>query len=195
MMNAMMLTSSVCKFLLANSPGRSGEEVDVVSGDGLFSWQSLPTLGFPNASFVADWFHLFNFGLLDRFGSHGFSLLEVHLFQMINTKSERFFDSALSNARTTLQNETIQDNKLMAKLEQFSLEKETYAQFYLDKIRGTQSLCGSTASEQNHSSALRDLNNGERSQNKYCEQPMTLAKDLFERQDVHVHRWNKALYD
>ena len=48
--------------------------------------------------------------------------------------------------------------------------------------------------EQNHSSVLINLNDGIRGINEYCEQPMTLVKDLHIRQNVHVKKWDRQLY-
>ena len=66
----------MCVFLLANSPGRTPEEVHVVAGDGFFNQIVINEFGSPNAKFVSDWFHSFKTGLTDRFGDHGCSLIE-----------------------------------------------------------------------------------------------------------------------
>ena len=49
-------------------------------------------------------------------------------------------------------------------------------------------------SEQNHSSTLCFLNDGHTKNNKYCEQPITLVKDLFARQQRHVVIMNKIIF-
>ena len=41
---------------------------------------------------------------------------------------------------------------------------------------------------------LVHLNDGEKKENKYCEQPHTLIKDIFIRQRTHVNKWNKDLF-
>ena len=74
-------------------------------------------------------------------------------------------------------------------------EKETYAQFRLDKIKGTRGLHGSSMSEKNHSSTLCFLNDGHTKNNKYCEQSITLVKDLFTHQQHHVVIMNKLLFE
>lgn len=50
-------------------------------------------------------------------------------------------------------------------------------------------------SEQNHASILCNLNNGHTKNNTYCEEPMTLFKDLMERNRLHGIRMNKMLAD
>ena len=57
-------------------------------------------------------------------------------------------------------------------------------------MKGTRGRRGSIPSEQNHSGILCHLNDGERSQNKYCEAPITLIRDLFDRQKCHINKWN-----
>jgi len=85
--------------------------------------------------------------------------------------------------------------ELEKKLEVCAEEKETYAQSCLDKTKGARGLHGSSMSEQNHSSTLCHLNDGHTKNNKYCEQPITLVKDLFARQQRHVLIMNKILFD
>ena len=57
-------------------------------------------------------------------------------------------------------------------------------------MKGTRGRRGSSPLEQNHSGILCHLNDGERSQNKYCEAPITLIRDLFDRQKYHINKWN-----
>ena len=66
---------------------------------------------------------------------------------------------------------------------------------HIDKKGGRKGLCGSTSTEQNHSSVLVHLNGGEFTRNGYKELPHTLVKDLFNRQRKHVNKWNKTLYN
>ena len=73
------------------------------------------------------------------------------------------------------------------KLEAFAEEKETYSQFCVDKVKGTHGLHVSSVSEQNHASTLCHLNDNHSKNNKYCEQPITLVKDLFACQQCHVN--------
>ena len=61
--------------------------------------------------------------------------------------------------------------------------------------RGTRGKHGSSISERNHSSILVYLNDGVESGNLYCEKPQTLVKDLFQRQDKHVIKWNQQIYN
>ena len=182
--------------MLENTPGRRADEVNVVSGDGFFDQNMAHKLGFPSAKFVADWHHLFKDGLDDYFGKQGCTLLKGSLTQMIKAKSEEHFNKALHNARLILQNQVDgRDLELEHKLDEFASKKHTYAEYCLDQTKGTRGLHGSSMSEQNHSSVLCNLNDGDRKVNKYQEYPVTLAKDLFERQSQHVLKFNKLLFD
>ena len=73
----------MCAFLLANTPGRPGSSVLVVSGDGFFSQSMVIELGFICACYLHDWFDLFDIGLSDRFGAN-YELIQTELSQMIN---------------------------------------------------------------------------------------------------------------
>ena len=52
-----------------------------------------------------------------------------------------------------------------------------------------------SCSESNHSSVLVNLNDGENSENMHSEEPMTLVKDLFARQDKIVNMCNNYLFN
>ena len=63
------------------------------------------------------------------------------------------------------------------------------------KKKGTRGKHGSSVSDSNHSSVLVHLNDCIENGNQYCENPQTLVKDLFFRQDKHAVRWNQQIYD
>ena len=92
----------MCQFLLRNSPGRPAEDVNVVAGDGFFNQSMVHCFEFPNAKYLTGWFHLFQTGLTDRFSEYGYGLIQSELCQMIKSKSEGYFDAALTNARLKL---------------------------------------------------------------------------------------------
>lgn len=106
---------------------------------------------------------------------------------MIKLKSEGHFEAALTNARLKLTLLSRHDLDLETKLEAFAKEKETYSQFCVDKVKGTHGLHVSSVSEQNHASTLCHLNDNHSKNNKYCEQHITLVKDLFACQQCHVN--------
>ena len=128
----------MCDFVLENSPGRRAEDVSVVTGDGFFNQSMVHKFGFTEASFIADWHHLFKDGLNEHFGEGGCNHIRGQLSQMIKAKEETYFNNALTNARTTLQNlASGRDLELEKKLEEFANNKHTYAAYCLDKIKGT----------------------------------------------------------
>ncbi len=81
------------------------------------------------------------------------------------------------------------------KFEIFANPHQEYSQFQLDMMKGSRGLHGSSMSEQNHSSILCTLNDGHTKNNTYCEEPMTLFKDLMECNRVHSICMNKVLAD
>ena len=62
-------------------------------------------------------------------------------------------------------------------------------------MNGSKGRHGSSLAESNHSSVLIFLNNGERQLSVYKENPNTLVKDLFQRQAVHINKFNPELYN
>ena len=61
-------------------------------------------------------------------------------------------------------------------------------------IPGTRGEHGSSASESNHSSVLVYFNDGDKHMNTYCEQPITIVKDLFKRQQRSINKFNEMLF-
>ena len=59
-------------------------------------------LGFPNARYLRDWYHLFNTGLQDMFGKVACGIIKHELSLMIRASSQSFFDKAYENAQTLL---------------------------------------------------------------------------------------------
>ena len=101
---------------------------------------------------------------------------------MIKAPSRDYFDKALDNARTKLCNMFQPDAGLEETLEPFASECDQYSQYHIDEMVGSRGLHGSSVSEQNHSSSLCHLKDAKTPDNQYCEEPMTLIKDLFARQ-------------
>ncbi len=70
----------------------------------------------------------------------------------------------------------------------------TFASYCLADIPGNRGLHGNACSEQNHSSVLCYLNDGNKQGNNYCEHPILLIKDLLQRQQRHLKRVNEMLF-
>ena len=64
----------------------------------------------------------------------------------------------------------------------FTSECDRYLQYHIDEMVGSRGLHGSSVSEQNHYSSLCHLNDTKTPDNQYCQEPMTLIKDLFAHQ-------------
>ena len=186
--------SFMTHFLIEKTPARSPESVEAFAGDGIFDEDTVRLLGFPNAAFLTDQNHLFRSALANMFGAHIYEHIKPHIRHMIYAGSEKNFNTALNNAFTVLGSLPARDLEAEGKLTTFASNRMTYSQYCLNLIPGTRGLRGSAMAEQNHSSTLIHLNDGKRGINEYCEQPMTLVKDLFCRQNIHVAKWNRQLY-
>ena len=64
------------KFLRDFSPHRLLADVEVMSGDGFFDQKMAWDLGFTNAKFITDQYHLINSGLSRKFGKGGSEFLK-----------------------------------------------------------------------------------------------------------------------
>ena len=177
---------------MKNTPARPAEKVNVVAGDGFFNQEMVKNLGFGNAIYMADYYHLFDTVLPDRFGKYFIHLIP-HLIQMANCLSEDQFKLASNNGKSLLEEMSPRDLSIEEDFKNFIEERSTYSQYILKQTKGTRGRRGSSPSEQNHSSILCHLNDGIRSENKYCEHPITLIRDLFDRQKFHVNKWNSLL--
>ena len=85
--------------------------------------------------------------------------------------------------------------QLEDKLEEFTSYNHEYSQYKIDDMARSSGLHGSLVSEQNHSSSLCHLNDGQIPNNKYCEDPATFVKDIFGRQQKLNLKMNKILFD
>jgi hypothetical protein len=148
-----------------------------------------------NARYLKDWFHLFFTGLTDTFGQYGAELLEDELKQMIRARNQEYFMQAKMNATTKLHQISPRNMLLEKKLEEFANANHEHSQFLIDTMKGSRGLHGSSMSEQNHASILCNLNAGHTKNNTNCEEPMTLFKDLMERNRLHGILMNKMLAD
>ena len=64
-------------FLRKHTPLRPLSSVNIVSGDGFFDQKLIQSMGFINATFVMDRWHLRESGLLKMFGPTGYGLLKI----------------------------------------------------------------------------------------------------------------------
>ena len=111
-----------------------------------------------------------------------FNMIQEFLKGMVHAKSIDVFQQSYFDAIKAVGHHT----KSLEALEKFHKEKDGYAQYILDMIPGTRGKHGSSASESNHSSVLVYLNDGDKYINTHCEQPITLVKDLFKRQQPSI---------
>jgi len=184
----------ICDFLSQSTPLRRLCDVSIVSGDGFFNQEIVIELGFINARFVTDQWHMLDSGLLKKFGKIGHELLRGHLVQMIHAGSELEFDDILRSGFELIRAQPQMNGQMESDLEAFAGLKDTYASYCLAKIPGNRGLHGNAASESNHSSVLVTLNDGNKFGNTFCEHPIVLIRELLKRQRKHVSITNERLF-
>ena len=114
----------VSDFLSCSAPGRPLSLVGIVSGDGFFDQDLIIKLGFTNAKFIMNHFHLYisaNPGLAKIFGKAGYELLKGHLIKMIQACSKDDFESVLDSTRQLLQARTPRNKQMESDLESFEV--------------------------------------------------------------------------
>jgi hypothetical protein len=179
----------VVDFIGESASGRSKEEVMIVAGDGFFDQKMCnDTLGFTNAAYITDVWHLLDQGLCKLFGKSGYILLKGNLDGMVNANSEIEFEEYLNSARAVLLSQDKPDQDLMKTLEDFASNRQTYASYCLAELPGSLGRHGNAISESNHSSVISYMNNGQKGGNGYCENLIVLIRDLLKRQKNHVNK-------
>ena len=175
-------------------PNRKKDDVYIISGDGFFNQRLINNWGFNNARFIADYWHLFDSGLKDRFGNQNyFKILENNLRNMANAYSEERFNSAYNDCKLQLQSLGSRNGIAEMGLEKFYQERETYALYLIKQIPGNRDRRGSVAAEQNHASVI-SLCYGDKESKHYMEHAHVMIRDLITRQKNHINKTNKALY-
>ena len=127
-----------------------------------------------------DYIHLFDSVLPKRFGHNGFNILKNCLRNMAHANDDLQFDLGYGDALAILSGRR-RNQRWESELSKFYFERDVYAKHKIQQIRGTRGRRGSSCSEIVHC-VLINLNDGQRSVQKYCENPITLIKDLFARQ-------------
>ena len=151
-------------------------------------------MGFTNTRFISDHWHLFNQVFPTSFGLHLAEKLSPYLSGMVYANSEEQFDEAYFGCKNELQSERYVRGDHLEALQRLYDERETYASYCISNITSSRGRKGSTSAEANHSSLIIHLN-GRRGVNIYIEKPLTLIKDILQRQALHITKWNKTLYD
>ena len=85
-------------FLARYAPGLPLQTVKMVASDDFFDENIIKEMGFPNARFIMDKFHLLDLWLKKKYDKVGYELLKSHLIRMVNSPSQSEFDSILESA-------------------------------------------------------------------------------------------------
>ena len=100
---------------------------------------------------------------------------------MTHAKEETKFIDTYASAKNFLNSTRNINNKSLEELDHFFRERNMFAQYCLDQMKGSRARHGSAPSEMNHSSVLVFLNDRDKHANAYIEEPYTLLKYLFKR--------------
>ncbi len=93
---------SLCQFLRMNALGRTFESVKVVAGDGFFNQEVIVELGFVNAKFIYDRWHLLDSRLKGMLNT-GYELLKSYLTLMVHASSESDYECILLSAKNLVE--------------------------------------------------------------------------------------------
>ena len=174
-------------------PGRKPEDILIVSGDGFFTQNTLQYWGLLKAKFVADFWHLFDTGLRDRFGQNHFNILSDNLKRMANSYNEEILNRKFEDAKAQLKKYGINNGKIEDELNKFYDQRHSYATYLVQQIPGNRNRRGSSCAEQNHSS-ISSLVFGDKEHKDYMEHAHVMIRDLFNRQRIHTNKFNQALF-
>ena len=185
----------IADFLRTSTPKRTLEDVMIVAGDAFFTQALVRELGFTNAIFVWDRWHLLDSGLEKIFGKSWYGKLKDFLVSMVKSDSEEEFNTYLRYAQQCLESAAGGRNgEIEGKLKKFANDRDNYANYCIASIPGNRGLLGNANSEQNHSSALVFLNDGDKTKNSYCEHVVTLIRDLLHRERLKRDKTNQLLF-
>ena len=124
------------RFLEEYAPGRPLSEALIVAGDGFFDQSVVVSMGFTNATFIVDHWHLYDSGLNKMFGHTGYDLLRDHLVRMIQSKSAEEFNGIYNLGRMLLENQMQKNGQLMSDFETFASNKIHYAEYCITQLPG-----------------------------------------------------------
>ena len=185
----------MCQFLGKSSPGRPLSEVKIVSGDGFFDTETIRRLGFTNANFILDQWHFINSGLEKMFGPKGYELLKPYLLAMIHAPDKTTFNNIHKVAVSMLESRPGRNGAWEAKLREFVSNHATFASYCIARMPGNRGLHGSASAEQNNSSLLCHLNDGNKNGNNFLHQTVNnLIRETMMRQKWAVSTFHLNCY-
>ncbi|GFH59584.1 hypothetical protein CTEN210_16060 [Chaetoceros tenuissimus] len=135
------------------------EDVDIIAGDEFLDQDKIrDVLGFPNAKFIFDQFHLIQVNLRKKFaGTMLFELLESQIYKWINATTEPDFIDQFGNLKKQMENHGCTASQINA-IKDLNLKKDHFAWYKLRSYKGTLRRKGNSGSESNHASVVRCLN-------------------------------------
>jgi len=158
---------------------RKKEDVNVIAADAILSQNSVrDVLGFPNALYIRDQFHLVQVNICDLFkGTNHFEELKSDIYAWIDSSSEEVFERKYDDLTKRMA-----DMKCgAAQLGYFKKlldVRESFAIYKLRSCKGTFGRKGNSGSEANHSSVLSNLGKD------YFGTPLHMQSELLHRQKL-----------
>ena len=136
---------------------RTLDDVYVVSADGFLDQKKVIELGFKNARYVCDQFHLIKVNIADAFkGTGHFQKLAKFIYQLFNSQSENDFELTFGTILKQMRVLNCDTNQLQYAMLLKERRKE-FAHYELRKLKGTIGRKGNASSESNHASVLSNL--------------------------------------
>lgn len=133
---------------------RTLDDVYVVSADGFLDQKKVIDLGFKNARYVCDQFHLIQVNIADALkGTGHFQKLAKFIDQLFNSKLENDFELTFGTILKHMRLLNCDTNQLQYVMLLKERQKE-FAHYELRKLKGTVGRKGNASSESNHASEL-----------------------------------------
>ena len=173
------------------APKRKLSEILIFSGDGFFNREKIAEWGLVNAKYIADYWHMFNGVLSDRFTPFYYNKISEFLRKMAFSNSERDYTEAYDTAMSLLRNLENRNHRVESELLNLHHERSTFASYLLCTIPGNRLYHGSSIAEANHSSVLSSIN---KDRGQYMKTPQEQIRDLLIRQKTHVNETNSIIF-
>ncbi len=106
----------VVSFIKKNCPRLSMDDVRFFATNQFLNQTEVERLGFKNAMFIIDQYHLQKSGLEDHFTSAGYDIVQEYVKRLIKSRSESMFNATADAARDLLQKRNPRDGNLESKL-------------------------------------------------------------------------------
>lgn len=135
---------------------RTKESVHVIAGDEFLDQNKVTNeLGFKNARFILDQFHLIQVNLAKKLSAAGaFQKLQNAIYEWINARSETLFEKAYEILLYQMKQLNCNSSQISA-VQELHEKKDYFALYKLRTYKGTLGRKGNSGSESNHASVSK----------------------------------------